>query len=129
MAHYPTERREAIVRRMLGETITIPALAKETGITAWTLYQWRRQATTGAQRVNKPKKPEKLSATQKLAMVVETAGFNEAELAEHCRRAGLYPEQIKAWREAAEQAMGGPSGIGETSARRQEDRSQTHQGA
>jgi transposase-like protein len=107
MAHYPTERREAVVRRMLNETISIPALAKETGITAWTLYQWRRQASTSEAMVNKSKKPEKLSATRKLAMVVETAALNEAELAEYCRKAGVYPEQIKTWREAAEQATAG----------------------
>jgi len=36
--------------------------------------------------------------------VVETVGMNEAELAEYCRRRGLYPEQVKAWRAACEQA-------------------------
>lgn len=107
MAHYPPERREAVVRRMLNETISIPALAKETGITAWTLYQWRRMATTSEAAVNPPKQSQKLSATRKLAMVVETTALNEAELAEYCRQHGLYPEQIKAWREAAEQATGG----------------------
>lgn len=107
MAHYPPERREAVIRRMLNEAISIPALAKETGITAWTLYQWRRQATISEAMANKPKKPDKLSATRKLAMVVETAVLNEAELAEYCRRHGVYPEQIKTWREAAEQASAG----------------------
>lgn len=107
MAHYPPERREAVVRRMLNETLSIPALAKETGITAWTLYQWRRQATTSEEAVNKAKKQEKLSAQRKLAMVVETAALNEAELGEYCRRAGVYPEQIKAWREACSQATEG----------------------
>lgn len=107
MAHYPQERREAVIRRMLNEEISISALAKETGITAWTLYQWRRLAATSAETVNRPKKPEKLSASRKLAMVVETTAFNEAELAEYCRKTGVYPEQIKAWREAAEQATAG----------------------
>lgn len=107
MAHYPTERREAVVRRMLNETISIPALAKETGITAWTLYQWRRLATTREEAVNKPKKSEKISPMRKMAMVVETATLNEAELAEYCRKEGLYPEQIKAWGEACSQATVG----------------------
>lgn len=30
--------------------------------------------------------------------------MNEAELAEYCRQRGLYPEQVKAWRAACEQA-------------------------
>ena len=37
-------------------------------------------------------------------MVLESASLNAAELAEYCRRKGLYVEQIRAWREACEQA-------------------------
>ena len=37
----------------------------------------------------------------KFAVVVETAAFNETELSEYCRSKGLYPEQVKAWRDAA----------------------------
>jgi transposase-like protein len=33
--------------------------------------------------------------------------LNEAELAEYCRKKGLYPEQVKAWRAQAEKAMAG----------------------
>jgi transposase-like protein len=54
-----------------------------------------------------PKKSEKQSASQKFAIVVDTAPLNEAELAEYCRKRGLYPEQVKAWREACEQATAG----------------------
>ena len=34
-------------------------------------------------------------------MVVETAAFNKAQLAEYCCSKGPYPEQVKAWRETA----------------------------
>lgn len=101
------ERRESVVRRMLTEAISIPVLAKETGIAQWTLYRWREIAKTNGEVVSKPKKHEKISAMQKVAMVVETAAFNEAELAQYCRQKGLYPEQIKTWREACEQATQG----------------------
>ena len=33
-------------------------------------------------------------------MVIETAALNEAELAEYCRRKGLFVEQIQAWKVA-----------------------------
>jgi transposase-like protein len=36
--------------------------------------------------------------------VLETAALNEADLAEYCRKRGLYPAQITAWRSACEQA-------------------------
>ena len=40
----------------------------------------------------------------KFAAVLETAALNEADLAEYCRKRGLYPAQIAAWRSACEQA-------------------------
>lgn len=36
--------------------------------------------------------------------MLETAALNEADLAEYCRKRGLYPAQIAAWRFACEQA-------------------------
>jgi hypothetical protein len=48
--------------------------------------------------------PAGWSARDKFGAVVETAALNEAELAAYCRERGLYPEQIRHWREACEQA-------------------------
>jgi hypothetical protein len=48
--------------------------------------------------------PEGWSSRDKFAAVLETAALNEADLAEYCRKRGLFPEQIKAWRVACEQA-------------------------
>ena len=32
-------------------------------------------------------------------MVVETAALSESELGEYCRKKGLYPEQLKQWKQ------------------------------
>ena len=40
-------------------------------------------------------------------MVVETAALSEAERGEYCRKRGLYPEQLQAWRRVCEQANAG----------------------
>ena len=109
MSHYSLERKESVLRRMLAPmTISMAQLAEETGISTWTLYHWRRQVIDkGEAVVAKTKHSGKGSATQMLTVVVEAFAFNEAELAEYCRQQGLYPEQIKAWRAQAEQAMAG----------------------
>ena len=115
MSQYAAERREAVVRRLFGPTgISIAELARETGVSTWTLYHWRKQAINqGADVVGSAKHRgqgsagEKRSAAQKLAIVGQSAGFNEAELAEYCRKQGLYPEQVKAWHAEALQAMAG----------------------
>ena len=49
------------------------------------------------------KQSELWSSADKFRVVVESAGLNETELAEYCRRKGLYVEQIQAWRIACEQ--------------------------
>ena len=46
------------------------------------------------------KNPEGWSSEDKFAVVLETTPLNGAELGEYCRRKGLYPEQIAAWRAA-----------------------------
>ena len=40
-------------------------------------------------------------ADDKLAVVIETASLNEAQLSEYCRSKGLYPEQINEWKTSA----------------------------
>ena len=47
--------------------------------------------------------PEGWSSRDKFAAVLETAALNEA-MAEYCRKRGLFPAQITAWRVACEQA-------------------------
>lgn len=46
------------------------------------------------------KNAEEWTSEDKFAVVLETAALNIAELAEYCRRKGLFAEQIAAWRVA-----------------------------
>jgi transposase-like protein len=93
---------------MFNEGMSMSALARETGIAEGTLYRWRNAAKpNGGTVVVTKKQSEKHSAAQKFAIVMEAVSLNEAELAEYCRKKGLYPEQVKAWRAQAEKAMAG----------------------
>ena len=83
----------------------ISALARENGISEQTLYTWRRKLK--AQGVPVPgngKNAEDWSSKDKFGVVLETAGLNETELAEYCRRKGLFMEQIAAWSAACQDA-------------------------
>ncbi len=113
MTQYAAERKESVVRRMLeSPDLPIRELSQETGISAWSLYDWRKKAMKEDQPVAGKSNPSgkhasstKRTAAQKIAVVAETAAFNEAELAEYCRKKGFYPEEVRVWREAAEGAM------------------------
>ncbi len=87
----------------------VSALAQEHGISEQTLYTWRRNLQ--AQGVPVPgngKQAEEWSSKNKFGVVLETASLNEAELAEYCRRKGLYIEQVAAWRTACQNANENP---------------------
>ena len=83
----------------------VSVLARENGITEQTLYTWRRQLKSqGVPVPGNGKNAEEWSSKDKFGVVLETAQLNEAELAEYCRRRGLFVEQIAAWREACQEA-------------------------
>ena len=46
-----------------------------------------------------PSNPENWTGENKLAVVIETSALNEEGLAEYCRQKGLYPEQVKTWKQ------------------------------
>lgn len=80
-------------------------LAKEEGISQATLVKWRAEARAKGQFLPDANAgSEGWTSRDKHAAVIETASMNEAELGEYCRRRGLYPEQLRVWREACEQA-------------------------
>lgn len=106
MKQYPEERKQAVLRRMMPpENTPVRTLSEETGISDVTLYHWRKQARSGGIVVpGDGRNPENWSPEDKFAVVLETATMNEAELAEYCRKKGLFAEQILAWKDICMQA-------------------------
>lgn len=106
MARYSLEHREWVLRQMMPPiNRTVADIAEDTGINPVTLYAWRKQAkTAGPVVLGNDKQSDAWSSADKFRVVVEASTLNETELAEYCRRKGLYVEQIHAWRAACEQA-------------------------
>jgi len=106
MRQYSEEFKANIIARMLPpNNVGVPQLAQETGIPKDTLYTWRIKHRTPQGDIPAPQVASgKLSSEEKFAVVIESASLNEVELSEYCRRKGLYPEQIRAWRKTCLQA-------------------------
>ncbi len=102
MARYSTERKAAVLAKMMPPlNMSISQLSEQEGISEATLYNWRVKAKEGGSVVpGNGKNPEQWSGQQKFAAVLETANLNSAELAEYCRKKGLFAEQIESWRAA-----------------------------
>ncbi len=75
------------------------------GISRATLAKWRAEARLKGRFFPDAKAgPEGWTSRDKHAAVIETASMNEADLGGYCRRRGIYPEQLRVWREACERA-------------------------
>jgi transposase-like protein len=111
MTQYGEEFKASIIARMLPPNeVPVPQLARETGIPKDTLYTWRsKHRKGGGDATVQPSRSGELSSEEKFAVVLESASLNEVELSEYCRRKGLYPAQIRAWRDACTQANATPA--------------------
>src|SRR3984885_10335103 len=110
MKRYSAETREWVVKQMMPPfNRAVIELAGATGITTVTLRAWRQSARqAGKSMPDKGKSSDQWSSAEKFRVVLETASLNEAETSQYCRSKGIYPEQIRQWREACEQANVAP---------------------
>lgn len=105
---YSDEMKESILKRMMPpNNEAISKLSDETGITEATLYKWRKDArAAGKATPGDGQRAEQWNSEDKFLIVMETFAMNGAELAEYCRKKGLYKEQIEAWRDTCLNANG-----------------------
>ncbi|VUT02545.1 transposase [Klebsiella spallanzanii] len=102
MKRIPSERKAAILAKLLPPySMTVAAVAQMEGISEATLYNWRSQAKIEGKPVPGAmnKHSEQWPAEARFAAIVETATLSEAEIAEYCRKKGLYPEQLQQWKQ------------------------------
>jgi transposase-like protein len=104
VARYSEEFKEQAVRRLMPPNAqSVAQVSREVGVSDATLYNWRNHYRDRGNAVPAdPSNPESWSGKNKLAVVIETAALNEEELSAYCREKGLYVEQVRRWREAAE---------------------------
>lgn len=97
---YSDEFKESVIKKMMPPNPkSVPQLCSETGVSDVTLYKWRKSyRNKGVVVPGDKSKPENWTAGDKLAVVIETASFNEVQLSEYCRSKGLYKEQIAQWK-------------------------------
>ncbi|WP_428837339.1 IS3 family transposase [Yersinia rohdei] len=102
MKRISPERKTGILAKLLPPyNMTVAAVAQMEGISEATLYNWRNQARSEGKPVpGAEKTTDQWSAEARFAVIVETATFSEAEVAEYCRKKGLYPEQLIQWKQA-----------------------------
>ena len=102
MKTYTEEFKTKIVARMLPpNNCSTSELVKETGIPGVTLRAWRIKygGMPGGVDVT-GKSANAFTSVAKFQFVLESATLNEHDTGEFCRRRGIFPEQLAAWRNA-----------------------------
>ncbi|WP_080675689.1 IS3 family transposase [Yersinia pseudotuberculosis] len=109
MKRISPERKAGVLAKLLPPyNMTVTAVAQMEGISEATLYNWRNQAKSEGEPVpGAEKNSEQWPAEARLAVIVETATLSETEIAEYCRKKGLYPAQIAQWKQAFLQVPSG----------------------
>lgn len=93
---------KALVLKRLEEptTDTITSLSEELGIPRTTIYQWIKKAETDSNTISINRKPtSKWTSKDKFHVVLETSTLTETEIAEYCRRKGIFVDEVKSWKE------------------------------
>jgi transposase-like protein len=111
MSRYSKEKKEHALSLMSPPSnLPVAEVSARTGVTEPTLYAWRNQARTKGRAVpGDGSGPEFWRPEDRFAVVVESMGLAEAELAEFCRKKGLFVEQLLGWREACMVATAAPN--------------------
>jgi transposase-like protein len=98
--HYSKEFKETILKKLNQSDCSVSQFAQQEGIKLSTLYSWQKQFKVAGLTGSKERSPEKWTAEEKFSVVLETALLSAIEISEYCRTKGLYPEQIKEWKQA-----------------------------
>jgi len=108
---YSLERRESVLKKLLPpDARSVAEVSAEEGICTATLFNWRNSARAQGQSMPDSDKPAKSwSSEEKFTSVMESAAMNQTELAEYCRKRGIYQQQLEQWREACKSANEPPS--------------------
>ncbi len=123
MVHFSLERKASVLKKLLPpNNQPVSVVSKLEGISEATLYNWRSQAKQqGIAVPGSGKTSDQWSAEAKFAVVIETSAMNESALSEYCRSKGLYPEQVKEWKQNCIQGQ-----LSEATKRKQEQQQTKH---
>jgi transposase len=97
---YTEEFKASLLKRLEQPTTdTVKSLSEELEIPRPTIYEWiKKNKTKNDDNKTKYKSPNKWTSEDKFQIVLETSTLNETELAQYCRRKGIFADEVKTWR-------------------------------
>ena len=101
VTEYTKEFKESMLQKIFSNPErSVVSFARDANVPASTVATWVRNYKKKNGKVMGSKKQNKQwGAKQKFEAVLETASMNKAEKSEYCRKYGLYPSQLKEWKQ------------------------------
>jgi transposase-like protein len=104
---YAKEQKEAMVAKLLPpNNMSITELSKQSGIPMTTLNGWKIRAL---KKINNKKNinfnKRTMTSSDKFNIIMETYTLTEYDLAQYCRKNGLYVDEVKKWRSDFESSV------------------------
>lgn len=97
MTQHSIEQKEAIVNRFSQSGLSIREFSEQEGIAKSSLYSWTKKFNnSNAKSMTK----NSYTAEQRFSILLETSTLSETQISEYCRKKGIYPEEIKQWKQA-----------------------------
>ncbi|MBC8549038.1 MAG: transposase [Candidatus Brocadiales bacterium] len=98
---YSPEFKESMLQKIFfNPDRSVVSFAREASIPGSTVATWVRNHKKKNGKIMGQRKQVKLwSAEKKFETVLLTASMSEAEKSEYCRKHGIYPAQLKEWKE------------------------------
>ena len=102
MRYHSENHKQAVIQKWQRSGLSLSQFAKKEGMSTSTLHGWRVKYldNVGSNIVVDKKNTDDWSAEKRFAAVLETAMLSEVEVNEYCRKKGLYPKQIKEWKQS-----------------------------
>lgn len=103
MSKISAERKQNVLKKVLPPSnMSVQEVAKIEGLAVSTIYRWIQVEKLRGEAVpGKKNTSENWSAEAKLSVIMATSTLSQTQLSQYCREKGLYPEQIKRWKQAA----------------------------
>ena len=91
--------KESILRKMLPpENRKVTEMSRETGIAAWTLYQWKRAVREGRlDPADGELRPGDRNPAEKLRLLLQGNSLSDEQRGAWLREQGLHSEHLHAW--------------------------------
>ena len=95
MSKFTDEFKINIINQYKRSNLGVREFAENANISKTSMYKWLNEENIDLNNM----KPKNYTTKKRLDIIIQTAGLNDVELAEYCRKKGLFKDEILEWKQ------------------------------